>query len=121
MPYQNKAILIGHAGKDAEMRFSGEGKAITKFSLAVGEKVMGEKVTEWFDVTCFGKTAEFAGEDVKKGLPVYVEGKIRTEKWTDRNGQEREKRVIIAETVKVFKNGGGDRSAETTDGDGMPF
>lgn len=103
MPYLNKILLIGHAGRDAELKFTQGGMAVTKFSLAVSEKVKDEKHTEWFDVTCFNKTAEFAGEDVRKGLAVYVEGRIRTEKWTDKNGQPREKRGVIADSVKVFK------------------
>lgn len=103
MPYLNKIMLIGHAGRDAELRFTSEGTAFCKFTLAVSDKVKGEKVTEWFDCTAFGKTAEYAGEDVKKGLAVYVEGKIQTEKWVDKSGQPREKRAVIANSVKVFK------------------
>jgi single-strand DNA-binding protein len=103
MPYLNKILLIGHAGRDAELRFTAGGMAVTKFSLAVSEKIKDEKHTEWFDVTAFNKTAEFAGEDVRKGLAVYVEGRIRTEKWTDKEGKPREKRGVIADSVKVFK------------------
>lgn len=115
MPYLNKIMLIGHAGRDAELKFTQGGMAVCKFSLAVSEKSKGERVTEWFDITCFNKTAEFSVDDVKKGLAVYVEGRIRTEKWTDKEGKPREKRGVIADSVKVFKKAQEKRDDATTE------
>ena len=115
MPYLNKILLIGHAGRDAELKFTPGGIAVCKFSLAVSEKVKGEAHTEWFDITCFNKTAEFASDDVKKGGTVFVEGRIRTEKWVDKSGQNREKRGVIADSVKVFKKAQEKRDDATTE------
>ena len=102
MPYLNKVMLIGHAGRDAELKYTQGGLAYCKFSVATSETRKGEKVTEWHNVTVFGKQAEWAGESLKKGGVVYVEGKIQTDKWTDKDGNAREKAGILANEVKVF-------------------
>lgn len=91
----NKVILIGNVGKDPEIRFLGNGDAVANFSMATTEswndKNTGEKVenTEWHRISAFKKLAEIIRDYVKKGSPVYVEGKIETKKWQDKDGNER--------------------------------
>lgn len=91
----NKAIIIGNLGKDPEVRYMANGDAACNFSVATTEswkdKASGEKKeeTEWHRVSFFGKLAEICGQYLKKGSQVYVEGSIKTRKWTDNDGQER--------------------------------
>jgi len=91
----NKVILIGNLGRDPETRYSADGAAITNITIATTDrwkdKGSGEmkEQTEWHRVAFFGRLAEIAGEYLRKGRPVYVEGRLRTRKWTDKEGQER--------------------------------
>ena len=91
----NKVILIGHLGADPDTRYMPSGTAVTNARIAVGEqwkdKVTGEKVekTEWINLVFFGKLGEIAGEYLRKGSQLYVEGKLRTRKWQDREGHDR--------------------------------
>lgn len=91
----NKVILIGHLGADPEIRYMQNGNAVANFSLATSEswrdKQTGEKRerTEWHGVVIFNKLAEIAGEYLRKGSQVYIEGKLRTRKWQDQGGQDR--------------------------------
>ena len=91
----NKWIGIGNLGKDPEVRYSASGEAIANFSIACTEswkdKSSGEKkeMTEWVRCSCFGKLAEICGQWLKKGAQVYIEGSLRTRKWTDKEGVER--------------------------------
>ena len=111
----NKVILVGTLGKDPEVRYSQSGGAITSVSLATNEKwkdkngEMQER-TEWHRVKFFGRLAEIAGEYLKKGGQCYVEGKLRTEKYTDKQGVERYSTDIIADEMMLLGGqGGGDR------------
>ena len=89
----NKCILIGNLGKDPEVRYTQQGKAITSLTLATSESwkdpsgTVSQK-TEWHRVSIFGKLAEIAGEYLKKGSQVYIEGKLQTSKWTNKEGQD---------------------------------
>ncbi|MCW7550151.1 single-stranded DNA-binding protein [Photorhabdus sp. APURE] len=91
----NKVILIGNLGKDPEVRYMPNGGAVTNITLATSEswrdKQTGEmkEKTEWHRVVLFGKLAEVAGEYLRKGSQVYIEGSLQTRKWQDQNGQER--------------------------------
>lgn len=91
----NKVILVGHLGQDPEVRYMPNGNAVTGLSLATSEswrdKQSGEtkENTEWHRVVLFGKLAEIAGEYLRKGSQVYIEGQLRTRKWTDNNGVDR--------------------------------
>src|SRR5260221_6888900 len=90
----NKVILIGHLGKDPEMSYTLAGLAVTKFTLAVNhysKSQIGEKQeeTDWYGITAFGKQAETCNSYLKKGSKAYVEGRLSTRKYTDRNGAER--------------------------------
>lgn len=91
----NKAILIGHVGKDPDIRYTPDGKAVANFNLATSEKwkdkVSGEtrENTEWHRCVAWERLAEIVGKYVKKGNPLYVEGKICTRKWQDKSGVDR--------------------------------
>jgi len=91
----NKVILVGNLGQDPEVRYLPNGGAVTNITLATSEswrdKQTGEnrEVTEWHRVVLFGKLAEVAGEYLRKGSQVYIEGQLRTRKWQDQGGQER--------------------------------
>jgi single-strand DNA-binding protein len=104
----NKVILIGNLGKDPETRYTPDGAAITNITLATTDtwkdKTSGEKkeATEWHRVSFFGRLAEIAGQYLKKGRPVYIEGRIRTRKWQDKEGQDRYTTEIIAEEMKML-------------------
>ena len=88
----NKCCFIGNLGQDPEIRYTAEGKAVANFSLACSEewKKDGQKQerTEWVKVVIWGKLAEVAGEYLKKGSKVYVEGKLQTKKWQNKEGQD---------------------------------
>ena len=91
----NKVIIVGNLGKDPEVRYMANGDAACNFSVATTEswkdKTSGEKKeeTEWHRVSVFGKLAEICGQYLKKGSQVYVEGSLKTRKWTDKEGQEK--------------------------------
>ena len=104
----NKVILIGHLGRDPENRYLPSGEQVTNISVATTEnwtdKQSAEKksLTEWHRCVFFGKLAEIAGQYLKKGSQVYVEGRIRTNKYTDRDGVERYQTQIIADTMQML-------------------
>jgi single-strand DNA-binding protein len=104
----NKFIGIGNLGRDPEMRFMPNGNAVCNFSIAISEKykdkVNGDwkEVTEWVNVVMFGKLAEIAGEYLKKGSKVYVEGKLKTEKYTDKQGVEKFSTKVVAEKMDML-------------------
>lgn len=104
----NKVILIGNVGQDPEMRYLSSGDMATNISLATSEqwkdKVTNEQKeqTEWHRVSFFGKSAEIICQYVRKGSQLYVEGKVRSKKYTDKNGIERTAFEIIAESFKML-------------------
>lgn len=110
----NKAILIGHLGKDPEVRYMPSGEAVANVTLATSETwkdksgVKQEK-TEWHNIVFFKRLAEIVGEYLKKGSLIYVEGRITTEKWTDKEGKDRYTTKIVANEMKMLggKPGGG--------------
>ena len=113
----NKVILIGNLGKDPETRYMPNGDAVTNITLATTETWKdknGEKQekTEWHRVTFYRKLAEIAGEYLKKGRPVYVEGRLETRKWTDKAGLERYTTDIIASDMKMLGSKPGSGSYE---------
>jgi len=109
----NKVILIGNLGKDPETRYLPSGDAVTNITLATTEswkdKKSGDKQehTEWHRVSFFGRQAEVAGEYLKKGSPVYIEGRIRTRKWQDKEGQDRYTTEIVADRMQLLGSKGG--------------
>src|ERR1700692_474134 len=103
----NKVILIGNLGRDPETRYMPDGGAIPTLSVAtphVWKDKNGEKQekTEWHRVAFFGKLAEIAGEYLKKGSQVYVEGRLQTRKWQDKEGQEKYTTEIIADRMQML-------------------
>ena len=115
----NKVIIIGNLGRDPETRYMPEGGAITNISVAttdVWKDKQGEKQekTEWHRVAFFGKLAEIAGEYLKKGSQVYVEGRLQTRKWQDKDGQDKYMTEIVANQMQMLGSrqgmGGGDRA-----------
>lgn len=118
----NKVILIGNLGRDPEVRYMPSGDAVANITIATTETWKdkgGEKQeqTEWHRVAMFGKTAEIAGEYLKKGSQVYIEGKLQTRKWTDKEGQERYTTEIRADRMQMLgsRSGGSERMAPSED------
>jgi single-strand DNA-binding protein len=113
----NKVILVGNLGKDPEVRYAPSGAAICNITLATSrnwkDKTSGEKreETEWHRVVFYDKLAEIAGEYLKKGRPVYVEGRLKTRKWTDKDGIEKYTTEIIAEEMQLLGGREGGASA----------
>lgn len=108
----NKVILIGNLGADPETRYLPSGDAVTNIRIATTETwkdKSGEKQehTEWHRIAFFGRLAEIAGEYLKKGSPVYVEGRLQTRKWQDKDGQERFTTEIRADRMQLLGGRGG--------------
>lgn len=118
----NKVILIGNLGKDPEVRYLPSGDAVANISIATTETWKdkgGEKQekTEWHRVSMFSKLAEIAGEYLKKGSQVYIEGRLETRKWTDKEGHERYTTEIRADRMQMLgsRSGGSERMAPPED------
>ena len=103
----NKMILLGNAGRDPELRYTPNGSAVCSLSIATsrnwktkeGEK---QEETEWHRVVFYDRLAEIAGEYVKKGKPVYIEGRLKTRKWQDKDGSEKYTTEIVAESMQLL-------------------
>jgi single-strand DNA-binding protein len=108
----NKVILIGNLGKDPETRYMPSGKAATNFSIATSERFKDKETgepqerTEWHRVATFDRLAEIAAEYLKKGSKVYVEGRLRTRKWQDKEGKDRYSTEIIADQMQMLDSRG---------------
>jgi len=124
----NKVILVGNLGRDPETRYMPDGGAVTNVSIATTDtwkdKTSGEKkeATEWHRVVFFNRLAEIAGEYLKKGSQVYVEGRLRTRKWQDKEGQDKYTTEIVCDTMQMLggRQGmgeGGGRGGERGGGD----
>ncbi|MBI5447533.1 MAG: single-stranded DNA-binding protein, partial [Gammaproteobacteria bacterium] len=109
----NKVILIGNLGGDPEVRYMPAGGAVTTLSLATSEtwkdKQSGEaqEKTEWHRVVFFNRLAEIAGEYLRKGAKIYIEGRLQTRKWQDKNGQDRYTTEIVASEMQMLDSRGG--------------
>jgi len=111
----NKVILIGNLGRDPEVRYTASGAAICNVTIATSrqwkDKTSGERQeeTEWHRVVFYDRLAEIAGEYLKKGRPVYVEGRLKTRKWTDKDGVEKYTTEIVAAEMQLLggREGGG--------------
>jgi single-strand DNA-binding protein len=121
----NKVILIGNLGRDPETRYTTGGDAVTNLRIATtdtwkdkaGEK---QEKTEWHTVVLFGRQAEIAGEYLKKGRPVYIEGRLQTRKWTDKEGVEKYSTEVVGDRLQLLgsRDGGGGGDAEFSGGGG---
>jgi single-strand DNA-binding protein len=119
----NKVIILGNLGRDPEMRYTPSGSAICSLRVATTRnwknKDSGERVeeTEWHSVVMYDRQAEIAGEYLKKGRPVYIEGRLKTRKWQDKDGNDRYTTEIVGETMQLLGGrdeggaGGGGRSS----------
>jgi single-strand DNA-binding protein len=114
----NKVILVGNLGRDPETRYTTSGDAVTNVRLATTDTwkdKAGEKQerTEWHNIVFYGRQAEIAGEYLKKGRQIYVEGRLQTRKWQDKEGQDRYTTEIIADRMQMLgsREGGGASSA----------
>lgn len=131
----NKVILVGNLGKDPDTRYTANNMAICTFSIATSEswkdKQTGESQerTEWHRVKIFGKLAEIAGEYLRKGKQVYIEGSLRTDKYTDKDGIERYTTDVVADVMQMLGgregeggggSGGGERAERSGGGGERP-
>ena len=126
----NKVIIVGNLGGDPETRYMPSGSAVTNLTVATNEswkdKQTGEQKdrTEWHKVAMFNRLAEIAAEYLRKGSQVYIEGKLRTRKWQDKNGQDRWTTEIIADEMQMLggRGGSGGGSAPMSSGQdsGLP-
>ena len=111
----NKVMLIGHLGRDPEVRYMPNGKAVANFSVATSEswndKDSGEKKeqTEWHKIVVFGKLAEICGEYLSKGKQVYLEGRIQTREWNDKEGNKRQTTEIVVSDMQMLGGRGDDK------------
>lgn len=118
----NQVQIIGHLGRDPETRYMPNGDAVTNISVATTEawkdKNTGEKkeATEWHRITFYRKLAEVAGQYLKKGSQVFIQGRLQTRKWTDKDGVERYTTEIIADTMQML----GGRQGGANDNSGAP-
>jgi len=118
----NKVIIVGNLGRDPETRYSPDGAALTNVSIATTsqwkDKTTGEKreETEWHRVAFFGRLAEIASEYLRKGSQVYIEGRLRTRKWQDKDsGQDRYSTEIVADVMQMLGSRGGGGGAPMDD------
>jgi single-strand DNA-binding protein len=113
----NKVILIGNLGKDPEIRYMPSGGAVAEMTLATSEtwkdKATGDRQerTEWHNLTFFGRQAEIAGEYLRKGSRIYIEGSLRTDKWQDKNGNDRYTTKVIVREFQMLDSRNGDSDA----------
>ena len=115
----NKVILIGNLGADPEVRYAQSGTAVANFRIATTEtwrKADGEReeLTEWHRIVAFGKLAEICGQYLSKGMRVYIEGRLQTRKWEDRDGNQRFTTEIVAREMKMLspRTGGGQQQQQ---------
>jgi len=107
----NKVILIGHLGKDPDVRHSQSGATITSFSLATNETWNNkdgqrEERTEWHRIVVFGKLADICGQYLKKGKQVFIEGRLQTRSWEDRDGNKRYTTEVVASNMTMLGRAG---------------
>ena len=116
----NKVILVGNLGRDPEMRYMPSGDALASFSIATTDNWKdknGQKQerTEWHRISMFGKLAEIAGEYLKKGSSVYIEGRLQTRKWQDKEGNERQTTEVVADRMQMLGGRSGANTYEVMD------
>lgn len=115
----NKIILVGNLGRDPELRYTPQGTPVCSFSMATNEKRRdrntGENIDKvtWFRVTLWGRQAETASQYLQRGRPVYIEGRLRTEEYTDRDGNKRTSLEINATDMQFISSGNGNGNAQS--------
>ncbi len=118
----NKITLVGHLGRDPELRYTPQGTAVCNFSMATSEKRKDKSgewqdLTTWFRVTLWGKQGENAAKYLTKGTQVYIEGRLRVEEWQDRDGKERYTLEVNGSDMQFLGSGGGRSSDEYSGGE----
>ena len=115
----NKVILIGNLGKDPEVRYTGSGRAVASFSMATKETWVDKKdnskkeSTEWHKIVAWGKLGEFCGEYMSKGKQVYVEGRLQTRSWDDKNGVKKYTTEIVAQKIQLLGSRGEQKKGDS--------
>ena len=133
----NRVILIGNLGRDPELRYTQSGQAVTNFSIATNEKWKDKdgqphERTEWHRIIVWGKPAENCAQYLQKGRSVYIEGRLQTRDWEDREGNKRQTTEVVAQTVQFLggrgeagpRSSGGpapEASSPASEGDDIPF
>jgi single-strand DNA-binding protein len=126
----NKVILVGNLGRDPELRYTQSGQAVANFTLATTDRFGGkdggerQERTEWHRIVAWARTAELCAQYLSKGRSVYIEGRLQTREWEDKDGQKRRTTEIVAQTVQFLGGreggGGGSRSSGGGGGGDMP-
>lgn len=113
----NRVIIVGNLGRAPEIRYTQGGTAVCNLSVAVTEKVKDgdgwKDATEWFRVVCFGKQAENAGQYLEKGRQVYIEGRLQTRKYKDKDGVEKQSTEVVAHTIQYLGTGSNGKRGPT--------
>ena len=125
----NRATIVGHLGSDPDVRYTQTGSAVANLSIATTYRSRdGDEQTEWHRVACFGKAAEYASDKLRKGSKVYVDGRLHTSQYTDRDGNERRVTEIYARQVEAWTGNGApaarqekERPTQTFTDDDVPF
>ncbi len=119
----NKVILIGNLGRDPELRYTQGGQAVANFTLATNERFSGkdgekQERTEWHRIVAWGRTAELCAQYLSKGRSVYLEGRLQTREWEDKEGQKRKTTEVVANTVQFLggRGEGGPAGPASSDG-----
>ncbi|MEZ5346108.1 MAG: single-stranded DNA-binding protein [Pyrinomonadaceae bacterium] len=120
----NKIIIVGNLGRDPELRYTPQGTAVCNFSMATNEKRRDktgdqQDITTWFKVTLWGRQAENASKYLQKGSPVYIEGRLKLEEWTDRDGNTRQTLEVNASDMQFLS--GGARNDDSYSGSSNEF
>ncbi len=116
----NKIIIVGNLGRDPELRYTPQGNAVCNFSMATNEKRRDkagdlQDITTWFRVTLWGRQAENASKYLQKGSPVYIEGRLRVDEWTDRDGNPRQTLDVNATDMQFLGGGRSDDYSSSQD------
>ncbi|TVQ78136.1 MAG: single-stranded DNA-binding protein [Bradymonadales bacterium] len=122
----NKVILVGRLGADPEIRFTGSGAAVANFNIATSENWTdkeGQKQerTEWHRIVVWGKQAENCAQYLSKGRQAYIEGRLQTRQWDDKDGNKRYTTEVVANTVQFLDKAGDSRSTSNMDSSSMPM
>ena len=118
----NKITIVGNLGRDPELRYTPQGNAVCNFSMATNEKRRDKSgelqdITTWFRVTLWGRQAENASKYLQKGSPVYIEGRLRVDEWTDRDGKSRYTLEVNANDMQFLSGGRSDEYSSSDDDD----
>ena len=121
----NKVILVGNLGRDPELRYTQQGTAVANFTLATNESFQRkdgnrEERTEWHRIVAWGKTAELCSQYLSKGRSVYIEGRIQTRAWENKEGQKQKTTEIVAQSVQFLGGRGGGEGGGRSGGSGDP-